>query len=106
MAGPEHAQRRPGHASRTGPCLRPFSLADGTGAHERDMASLVQRQLVFLQDGLLALTPSGTALHAKATRLVEEAREDLTAGIGPDEYAMAVSVLERMCNNAARIIAR
>jgi DNA-binding MarR family transcriptional regulator len=96
----------PATPAELGHALRPFSLADGTGAHERDMASLVQRQLVFLQDGLLALTPSGTALHAKATGLVEAAREDLTAGIGPDEYAMAVSVLERMCNNAARIIAR
>ncbi|MFP3462974.1 MarR family transcriptional regulator [Arthrobacter globiformis] len=96
----------PATPTELGDALRPFSLADGTGAHERDMASLVQRQLVFLQDGLLALTAPGTALHAKANRLVEAAREDLTAGVGADEYAIAVSVLERMCNNAGRIIAR
>jgi len=73
------------------------------GAHEQDMASLVQRKLVFLQDGLLVLTNSGSALHTKATGLVEAARGDRTAGVGADEYAMAVSVLERMCANAGRI---
>jgi hypothetical protein len=30
----------------------------------------------------------------------------LTAGIGADEYAMAVSVLDRMSNNAERLAAR
>lgn len=95
----------PATPAALGDALRPFSQADGKGAHERDMASLVQRQLVFLQDGLLALTASGSELHAKATRLVEAAREDLTAGIGTDEYALAVRVLERMCNNADRIMA-
>lgn len=82
--------------------LRPFHQANLLDAQERDMAALVRRRLVFLQDGFLTLTEAGTALHAKAARLVDAAREELTAGIGTDEYAMAVSVLERMCSNADR----
>lgn len=83
--------------------LRPFNQSTGVDAQERDMASLVRRQLVFLQDGRLTVTEAGRALHAQATGLVEATRRDLTAGIGTDEYAMAISVLERMCNNADRI---
>jgi hypothetical protein len=86
--------------------LRPFATADGEAAHERDMAGLVRRDLVFLLDGRLSLTDAGVALHAAASGLVEAARLELTAGIGVDEYAMAVSVLERMSRNAERLAAR
>ena len=84
--------------------LRPFNTGDG--GQERDLAALVRRELVFLLDGRLALTGDGYALHSQASRLVEAARHELTAGIGADEYAIAVSVLERMSNNADRIAAR
>ncbi len=84
--------------------LRPFNAGDG--GQERDLAALVRRELVFLLDGRLALTASGYALHSQASRLVEATRRELTAGIGADEYAMAVSVLERMTNNADRIATR
>ncbi|MFJ5696817.1 MarR family winged helix-turn-helix transcriptional regulator [Arthrobacter sp. NPDC093139] len=83
--------------------LRPFNQASGGDAQERDMASLVRRRLVFLQDGYLTLTETGRALQAQATGLVEATRRELTAGIGTDEYAMVISVLERMCKNADRI---
>ena len=82
--------------------LRPFTSADAGNAQERDMAALVRRRLVFLLDGRLALTEAGTALYAEAAGLMEASRHDLTAGIGADEYAIAVSVLERMTNNADR----
>jgi hypothetical protein len=85
--------------------LRPFTAADGAVAHERDMAGLVRRDLVFLLDGQLSLTDAGVALHAAASALVDAARLELTAGIGVDEYAMAVSVLERMSKNAERLAA-
>ena len=81
--------------------LRPFNIGDG--GQERDLAALVRRELVFLLDGRLALTGAGYALHSQASRLVEATRRELTAGIGADEYAIAVSVLERMANNADRI---
>ncbi|WP_364743725.1 MarR family transcriptional regulator [Arthrobacter sp. LAR12-1-1.1] len=86
--------------------LRPFNAADGGGGQERDLAALVRRGLVLLLDGRLALTEAGSALHSEATGLAEAARRELTAGIGADEYAMAVSVLERMSNNADRLASR
>ena len=86
--------------------LRPFTTGDGEGGQERDLAALIRRELVFLLDGRLALTAAGYVLHSEAARLVEATRHELTAGIGEDEYAIAVSVLERMSNNADRIASR
>ncbi len=83
--------------------LRPFSAANGGAAQERDMAALVRRELVFLLDGRLTLTNDGWALHTEASRIVDASRRELTEGIGVDEYAMAVSVLERMSKNAERL---
>ena len=89
--------------AEVGNILRPFSSADGGDAQDRDMAGLVRRRLVFLLDGRLALTEAGSALQNEAAALVEDTRRELTAGIGADEYAMAVSVLERMSHNADRL---
>ena len=86
--------------------LRAFKSADSDNAQERDMAALVRKSLVFLLDGRLSLTEAGSALHAEASGLVESTRGELTAGIGADEYAMAVSVLERMSSNAERLARR
>jgi DNA-binding MarR family transcriptional regulator len=83
--------------------LRPFSAAHGGYGQERDMAALIRRQLVFLLDGRLTLTDAGSALHAEASGLIEASRRELSAGIGADEYAMAVGVLERMTGNAERL---
>lgn len=91
--------------AKVGDVLRPFNSADGGSAQERDMAALVRRRLVFLLDGRLALTEAGSALHAEAELLVEASRRELTAGIGADEYAIPLSVLERMSTNADRIAA-
>lgn len=70
------------------------------------MAALVQYRLVFLLDGLLPLTETGSALYSEASGLVEATCRELTAGIGADEYAMAVSGLERMNHNADRLATR
>ncbi|SDL27464.1 hypothetical protein SAMN04487916_107137 [Arthrobacter sp. ov407] len=86
--------------------LRPFNAADGGGGQERDLAALVRRGLVLLLDDRLALTEAGSALRSEAAGLVEAARRELTAGIGADEYSIAVSVLERMSNNADRLASR
>ncbi|XAS66044.1 MarR family transcriptional regulator [Micrococcaceae bacterium Sec5.7] len=90
----------PDHLSEV---LHPFWRADGGDSQEREMAALVGRGLMILVDGQLALSDLGRARHAEAQSLVDESRRDLTAGIGMDEYAMAVSVLERMCGNAERL---
>lgn len=87
--------------------LHPFHSTDDDGdAQERDMAALVRKRLVILLDGRLTLTESGASLHSEASGLVDATRRELTAGIGADEYAMAVSVLERMSHNADRLAAR
>ncbi|MDN4643335.1 MarR family transcriptional regulator [Arthrobacter sp. PsM3] len=91
--------------TEVGDVLRPYTSADGGNTRERDMAALVRRRLVFLLDGRLALTGAGSALHAEAALLMEASRRELTAGIGADEYAIALSVLERMNNNADRLTA-
>lgn len=83
--------------------LRPFTAASGEAVQQKEMAALVRRELVFLLDGRLTLTDAGRALHTEASRTVDDSRRELTAGIGMDEYAMAVSVLERMTNNAERL---
>ena len=86
--------------------LRAFNLADGCHAQERDMAALVVKRLVVLLDGRLTLTEAGSALHSEATERMAATRDELTAGIGADEYGMAVSVLERMSSNADRLATR
>ena len=83
--------------------LRPFNPEVGGDAQERDMAALVRNRLVFLLDGRLSLTEAGSTVQAEAAALVEDTRRELTAGIGADEYAMAVSVLQRMSQNADRL---
>ncbi|MCA4132130.1 MarR family transcriptional regulator [Arthrobacter sp. M4] len=82
--------------------LRPFWEHDDA-KRERELASLVGRGLIILLDGRLTLSEQGRALHAAANRMVDDARKELTAGIGYDEYAIALSVLERMSLNAERL---
>lgn len=86
--------------------LKPFDSADRGDAQEREMAALVRKRFVFLLDDRLSLTSAGSALLSEVSGLVEATRRDITAGIGADEYAMAVSVLERMTNNAYRLATR
>ncbi len=86
--------------------LHPFNGAGRGDRQEQDMAMLVSRNLVTLLDGNLTLTVAGRALHAEALGSVEDTRRELTVGIGTDEFAMALSVLERMSHNADRLAAR
>ena len=67
---------------------------------------LTRRQwqtLATLIDDRLALSERGREKYHEAQQLVEDARQDLSMGIGIDEYAMALSVLERMSLNAERL---
>lgn len=82
--------------------LQPFWGNDAK-QRERELASLVGRGLIILSDGYLMLSESGRVTHRQATMLVEDSRRDLSAGIGIDEYAIALSVLERMSLNAERL---
>ena len=59
--------------------------------------------MITMVDDRLTLSGKGRETYHQALRLVEETRIDLSLGIGLDEYAMAVSVLERMSRNAERL---
>ncbi|UKA48377.1 MarR family transcriptional regulator [Arthrobacter sp. FW305-123] len=82
--------------------LQPLWGGD-TKLRERELAALVGRGLITMIDHRLALSEHGRDTYHHAQRLVEDAREDLSMGIGIDEYAMALSVLERMSLNAERL---
>lgn len=82
--------------------LRPFWGGD-VQLRERELAALIRHGLVGMLDGNVILSEDGHRKQAEALRLVEDARRDLTAGIGHDEYAIALGVLERMCGNAERL---
>ena len=83
--------------------LRPF-WGNDTRLRERELASLVGRGMITMIDDRLALSELGRERYHEALRYVEAARQDLSMGIGIDEYAMALSVLERMSLNAERLI--
>jgi hypothetical protein len=82
--------------------LRPF-WGDDFRLRERELASLVGRGMITMIDDRLALSELGREKYHEALRFVEAARQDLSMGIGIDEYAMALSVLERMSLNAERL---
>ncbi|MGP0222942.1 MULTISPECIES: MarR family transcriptional regulator [unclassified Paenarthrobacter] len=82
--------------------LRPY-WTDAAHQRERDLAALVGRGLLSMMDERLVLTERGRETYHQAMRLVEATRQDLSLGIGIDEYAMAVSVLQRMSINAERL---
>ncbi|MET4900795.1 MarR family transcriptional regulator [Paenarthrobacter sp. CC6] len=70
---------------------------------ERELTALVGRGMITMIDDRLALSERGREKYHEAQQLVEDARQDLSMGIGMDEYAMALSVLERMSLNAERL---
>jgi len=82
--------------------LQPLWGSD-TRLRERELAALVGHGLITMIDNRLALSERGRVKYHEAQRLLEEARQDLSMGIGIDEYAMALSVLERMSLNAERL---
>jgi hypothetical protein len=82
--------------------LRPLWGGD-VRLRERELAALVGHGMITMVDDRLTLSGKGRETYHQALRLVEETRVDLSMGIGLDEYAMAVSVLERMSRNAERL---
>ncbi|UOD79893.1 MarR family transcriptional regulator [Paenarthrobacter ureafaciens] len=82
--------------------LQPF-WGEDVRLRERELAALVGRGMITMIDDRLVLSGKGRETYHQARRLVEETRNDLSVGIGIDEYAMAVSVLERMSRNAERL---
>ncbi|MFH5877940.1 MarR family transcriptional regulator [Arthrobacter sp. NA-172] len=82
--------------------LNPFWGSD-TRRRESELAALVGRGLIIMVHDRISLSELGHAKNTEAQRLVEDSRLDISMGIGMDEYAMALSVLERMTLNAERL---
>lgn len=82
--------------------LNPFWGGD-TRRRENELAALVGRGMIIMVDDRISLSELGHVKHLEAQRLVEDSRRDISIGIGIDEYAMALSVLERMTLNAERL---
>ena len=82
--------------------LSPFWSGDRR-RRENELAALVGRGMIVMVDDRITLSELGHSKHLEAQRLVEGSRQDLSMGIGLDEYAMALSVLERMTRNAERL---
>ncbi|UKA61469.1 MarR family transcriptional regulator [Arthrobacter sp. FW306-04-A] len=82
--------------------LSPFWGGDSR-RREAELAALVGRGMIIMVDDRISLSELGHAKHTEAHRLVEDSRRDISMGIGLDEYAMAISVLERMTLNAERL---
>ncbi|MEZ2389211.1 MarR family transcriptional regulator [bacterium RCC_150] len=91
--------------------LRPAALNEAllplwgsdTKHRESELASLVGRGMIVMVDEVIALSERGRAARSEAEWRLRDSREEITAGIGIDEYAIAVSVLERMALNAERL---
>ena len=73
--------------------VRPFIGSEGTTAQE--VADLQQRGWLTSGTATLELTELGTSEFARLLELVSADRTSLMIGVAPEEYASAVSVLER-----------
>ena len=73
--------------------VRPFIGSEGTTAEE--VADLQQRGWLTSGTATLELTELGTSEFARLLELVSADRTSLMIGVAPEEYASAVSVLER-----------
>lgn len=77
--------------------VRPFIGSEGTTA--REVADLQRRGWLASGTATVELTELGTKEFARLLELVSADRTTLMIGIAPEEYASAVSVLERMARN-------
>jgi DNA-binding MarR family transcriptional regulator len=77
--------------------VRPFIGSEGTTT--REVADLQRRGWLTSGTATVELTEPGTKEFARLLELVSADRTTLMTGIAPEEYASAVSVLERMARN-------
>jgi DNA-binding MarR family transcriptional regulator len=63
------------------------------------VAGLLSRGWVDSQDAVISLTETGEAQFGLVTAKVAELRQDLAAGISPEEYRATIDVLVRMVSN-------
>lgn len=78
--------------------LRPF-LDDSQPTSRPVLDQLIERGWAKTAGGHFELTDEGTKTLADLAKRVAAYRGSISAGLGPDEYQLAVSVLERMATN-------
>ncbi|MFF2845119.1 MarR family winged helix-turn-helix transcriptional regulator [Streptomyces sp. NPDC058001] len=76
-------------------------LKVGTLTMLDEIDTLIARDLVAEDNGLLTLTPEGTALQAKAAIHQTDVRETIHADIPDEEYVRTLKVLQRMIHNVS-----
>jgi DNA-binding MarR family transcriptional regulator len=63
------------------------------------VAGLLSRGWADSQDAVISLTETGEAQFGLVTAKIAELRQDLAAGISPEEYRATIDVLVRMVAN-------
>jgi hypothetical protein len=78
--------------------LEPF-LQEVPDELDDAMAGLLSRGWADSQDAVISLTETGEAQFGLVTAKIAELRQDLAAGISPEEYRATIDVLVRMVAN-------
>lgn len=80
-----------------------LNLSPSFRRHQNELgeavAGLLSRGWVDSQDAVISLTETGEAQFGLVTAKVAELRQDLAAGISPEEYRATIDVLVRMVSN-------
>ncbi|MET8775024.1 MarR family transcriptional regulator [Nocardia sp. NPDC004654] len=89
----------PRSAAELREALAPFWKAQGEWAIE--IRALSSAGLVAADADALALTVAGRAIHDATFLRIGDRRRAMARGIGPDQFATTLRVLERMIGNLA-----
>ncbi len=79
--------------------LAPFLPEDEPGTSAAALSELTDSGWLTQIIGGYELTERGRAVHQRLDEVFSQMNEDLAAGVSPGDYALAVSVLERVASN-------
>ena len=79
--------------------LDPFLPEGEPGASAAGLSELTDSGWLTQIDGVYQLTDQGRVVHQRLDDVFARKNADLTNGVAPDEYALIVSVLERIAAN-------
>jgi hypothetical protein len=79
--------------------LAPFLPANEPGATTAELSELGESGWLTQVDGVYQLTERGLVVHQRLDDVFAQKNSDLAEGVSPGEYALVVSVLERIATN-------
>ena len=79
--------------------LAPFLPQDEVEASAAALSELTDSGWLTRINGVYELTERGRTVHQRLDEVFSQMNRDLAEGISPGDYALVVSVLERMANN-------